>query len=980
MKQFDAKLVLDVEQGRDPGLDRRADRPRPRRRRPRRAGRAPTLPGPAPAALRRARSPTSSPTPTCCPKESIRFFYVDRAWTDALVQGALSVGTVTTADRAQLEAVHQAIRDDVDDAESAGAPPAEEDLLAGVRRHDHRLPAAVPRGLGLAQPPRPRVPPGRAGGRRADDGGGVGPGAHEGPAARAARARGPARAHRRRARGRAHRGAAAGHPVRRTARPREPARRKDREGAPARQHRHPRPAEGRLHHHQLGAGAVPSRRAGVLDVRALRNAIEDEDRPEQSTRWTRRSSRWRCCASRSARCSGTPTTSTSMKFYDLDAFKATTTTMVAWKTDAGGAVTDQLRFDARRGPRGGPVQALPRPGPGVDGPRRDRDVGPVPAPRATAAGARRRAGALRPRGSRRADGPAADAAHRPTAPASTTRCRSRSTPGPRASRACTCTGRCRTRMLEGTLGELPDRTPPNRLGLPPLPDRWVVLRIVLPVGATRPVVSGWVLEADRAVAVPVAGVDRGRPGVGATGWRRDPGDQPDRHGRWLAAVVGDVRRRARTASPSTTRSTTSPTTAPDGVDGDMASYVVAGWWKDPASDPLDSARSSDSLGELLEGLRWRPMSDWGDNRYAQQQLAVQQDLRQALGLVSEDRYGAPRPPEPGGLNTPAPRAAAFKPAAAFVPQDDRAHREVGRPGRLGLRRGLADPLHREAVAPALVAAPRRRPRRPGARRRDSSTADRTRQAPRSPSASTTTTCSRRSASLPGTRPQRATRRRAAARGVHLPEARPSSVHPTVSPRSRRPSTPRPSRRVPSGEIAATDRFLQRVQGGGPPASTSAARSAADVDSRFAGSSRPADRAAGRAAPRRRSPLGFGRRPTSRSLGVAEVFERMHSKVGDVLSAVTPRDVPRPAARFTFPTDPLRRRPRRGSQPAPRRRRSRVGRRQAHLPVAAARDHRRPGPALRRRRWCRRSAAGRSRTRSCSSSGRRSSSTRTTTSG
>ena len=30
------------------------------------------------------------------PLESIRFFYLDRAWTDALVQGALSVGTVSS--------------------------------------------------------------------------------------------------------------------------------------------------------------------------------------------------------------------------------------------------------------------------------------------------------------------------------------------------------------------------------------------------------------------------------------------------------------------------------------------------------------------------------------------------------------------------------------------------------------------------------------------------------------------------------------------------------------------------------------------------------------------------------------------------------------------------------------------------------------------------------------------------------------------
>ena len=43
---------------------------------------------------------------SCCRTESIRFFYLDRAWTDALVQGALSVGTVSTADRAQLESLY----------------------------------------------------------------------------------------------------------------------------------------------------------------------------------------------------------------------------------------------------------------------------------------------------------------------------------------------------------------------------------------------------------------------------------------------------------------------------------------------------------------------------------------------------------------------------------------------------------------------------------------------------------------------------------------------------------------------------------------------------------------------------------------------------------------------------------------------------------------------------------------------------------
>jgi len=51
------------------------------------------------------------------PPESIRFFYVDRGWTDALVEGALSVGTVTTADRAALERIYGTVRDEVDEAE-----------------------------------------------------------------------------------------------------------------------------------------------------------------------------------------------------------------------------------------------------------------------------------------------------------------------------------------------------------------------------------------------------------------------------------------------------------------------------------------------------------------------------------------------------------------------------------------------------------------------------------------------------------------------------------------------------------------------------------------------------------------------------------------------------------------------------------------------------------------------------------------------
>jgi hypothetical protein len=63
------------------------------------------------------------------PLESIRFFHLDRAWTDALVQGALSVGTISSADRAQLEAVYPHIRKEVDEAERNIRRPKEEKLL-----------------------------------------------------------------------------------------------------------------------------------------------------------------------------------------------------------------------------------------------------------------------------------------------------------------------------------------------------------------------------------------------------------------------------------------------------------------------------------------------------------------------------------------------------------------------------------------------------------------------------------------------------------------------------------------------------------------------------------------------------------------------------------------------------------------------------------------------------------------------------------
>jgi hypothetical protein len=51
------------------------------------------------------------------PRESIRFFYVNRNWLDAAVDGALSLGAATTRERALLETMYRDLRGEVDQAE-----------------------------------------------------------------------------------------------------------------------------------------------------------------------------------------------------------------------------------------------------------------------------------------------------------------------------------------------------------------------------------------------------------------------------------------------------------------------------------------------------------------------------------------------------------------------------------------------------------------------------------------------------------------------------------------------------------------------------------------------------------------------------------------------------------------------------------------------------------------------------------------------
>jgi len=200
-------------------------------------------------------------------------------------------------------------------------------------------------------------------------------------------------------------------------------------------------------------------------------------------------------------------------------------------------------------------------------------------------------------------------------------------------------------LMRGRLDVTPDR---NRLALPALPDRWVVLRLVTPIGATTVAVHGWVIEADRAVKVELADWPAGDTAAAQAGAQVAPAVLTGAAGgapTW-AVTYDSVENRFALHDPLDDMAQV----APNGVAGDAATYVVAGWWSDASLDPLDAATDRNSLDELLHSLSWSAVTPWVDTPAYQRSLDDVAQRRAAVNLKSANRFVR----DPNDQPSPAP--------------------------------------------------------------------------------------------------------------------------------------------------------------------------------------------------------------------------------------------------------------------------------------------------------------------------------------
>lgn len=169
------------------------------------------------------------------------------------------------------------------------------------------------------------------------------------------------------------------------------------------------------------------------------------------------------------------------------------------------------------------------------------------------------------------------------------------------------------------------------LRLPVLPDRWVVIRHLYPVGSRSIHVTGWVVDACTGTVTSLldyGGAATSAPAeetfVPLDGFR---GGSP----LWTAAYAAS-RNRFALHDPLTDLPGLAPA-APRGWDAGRAAYTVAGWWSASTDDPLAAATGPTDLKRILGGLGW-DLGKEGEDSWDEPPDPRVSTLVQRLGLTS----------------------------------------------------------------------------------------------------------------------------------------------------------------------------------------------------------------------------------------------------------------------------------------------------------------------------------------------------------
>ena len=141
----------------------------------------------------------------------------------------------------------------------------------------------------------------------------------------------------------------------------------------------------------------------------------------------------------------------------------------------------------------------------------------------------------------------------------------------------------------------------GELEMKELPDRWVVIRALFPIGFERPLLRGWVIDARKGSATPLDQFKgtTGQSSALPTFDRLDGtvGGSP----LWTASYAASAGRFG--FHDDLKDLTQLRKVAKDGFDANAATYVVAGWCSDSSRDPLNVEGKAE-LFDLLDELAW----------------------------------------------------------------------------------------------------------------------------------------------------------------------------------------------------------------------------------------------------------------------------------------------------------------------------------------------------------------------------------------